>query len=136
MRANRRLYAPGVIAYDPTAHGVARFVPFAEIPQPADYGLVAVFHLSLNECLAALGLTTEREFDRMQGGWYRLMGIALPSRRFGFAQEFEHHPGDVELSLPVWRENHLHRQDFFAARALLAVSDQQLTLCDGPFLWR
>lgn len=136
MRANRLLCGPGVKPYDPAVDGEAKFVQFAKIPQPAHYGLVAVFHLSLAERLAQLGLDCEREYDRLQGGWYRLSGIELPSGRFGFVQEFEHHPREAQLSLPVWRDIHLHRQDFFAARALLAASDEQVVLCDGPFLWR
>lgn len=130
------LYAPGTRPYDSAAVGEANFVSFAEIPQPAAYGLVAVFCLSLAARLAEASRPCVREYDKRQGGWHRLSGISLPGGRFAFVQEFEHHPGDVQLSLSVWRDVHLYRQDFFAARALLAVPDGSVTLCDGPFQWR
>jgi len=136
MRANRMLYAPGLAPYDPAAVPSATFVPFAQVPKPAPYGLVAVFRLSLVTRLTESGLRSRREYRVLQGGWYRIMGIRLPSGRFAFVQEFEHHPGEVDLHLPTWRDVHVHREDFFAARHLLAVSDEQITLCDGPFLWR
>ena len=136
MRANQMLYAPGIKPNDPAFAGEAKFVRFATIPQPAAYGLVAVCRLSLADRLSALGLPCEREHDKLQGGWHGLSGIELPSGRFGFVQEFDHHPGSVQLNLPVWRGLHLHRHDFFAARALLGVGDELVTLCDGPFLWR
>ncbi len=136
MRTNRMLYAPGISRGDPASDKKAGFVPFAQIPQPAAYGLMAVFHFSLVERLGELGLACEREHDELQGGWYHIMGIALPSGRFAFVQEFDHHPGDVDLHLPVWRDMHLHREDFFSAKNLLGVPDERITLCDGPFLWR
>jgi hypothetical protein len=64
------------------------------------------------------------------------MGIAFPSGRFGFVQEFDRRSQEVELSLPVWRDVHMHRQDFFAAKALLSAPEADVVLCDGPFLWR
>lgn len=136
MRANRMLYAPGVKPDEDGPGSTARLVRFAEIPQPAHYGLVAVLQLSLAERSALLGEACEREFDRLQGGWYWLSGIALPAGRFGFVQEFDHHSGEVDLHLPVLRERHLFRQDFFAAQSLLAVPREKITLCDGPYLWR
>ena len=136
MRANRMLYAPG-LKPDAAAHdNTTKLVRFADIPHPASYGLVAVLRLSLSERATTLGQPCEREYDKLQGGWYLLSGIALPSGRFGFVQEFEHHPGEVDLHLPIWREQHLFRQDFFAAHALLAVAEQHVILCDGPYLWR
>lgn len=136
MRANKSLYAPGINPDEADPHGVARLVPFAYIPHPADYGLVAVLRSSLAERAKQLDQPCEREHDRLQGGWYCLSGIALPGGRFGYVQEFDHHPGEVNLHLPIWREQHLFRGDFFAAQRLLGVPREQIALCDGPFLWR
>lgn len=130
------LYAPGVKPGDSGSGAPAKLVRFADIPQPAAFGLVAVLRLSLPARAAALAQPCEREHDRLQGGWYWLSGISLPSGRFAFVQEFDHHPGEVDLHLPIWREQHLFRQDFFAAVGLLSVKEEQLTLCDGPYLWR
>jgi len=130
------LNPPGAVPYDPDSFRGAKFVPITAIPQPAAYGCVAVFRMSLAKRLAELGATCGREYDKLQGGWYQISGIELPSGRFAYVQEFEHHPGDVNLSLPIWRDVHLHRQDFFGARALLSVHDEQVLLCDGPYLWR
>jgi len=135
MRANRMLYAPGVKPDEHGSGGAARLVRFAEIPQPAHYGLIAVLRLSLADRAAQLGQPCDREYDRLQGGWYLLSGMALPGGRFGFVQEFDHHPGEVDLHLPIQREQHLFRQDFFAAQALLEVPRERITLCDGPYLW-
>jgi hypothetical protein len=111
-------------------------VRFADIPQPAAYGLVAVLRFSLAERAAALAQPCEREHDRLQGGWYWLSGISLSSGRFAFVQEFDHHLGEVHLHLPIWREQHLFRHDFFSAVGLLSVQKDQVTVCDGPYLWR
>jgi hypothetical protein len=136
MRANRMLYAPGLAPYDAASAPKATFVSFAKVPTPAPYGLVAVFHLLLVARLTELGLRSRREYRVLQGGWYRIMGISLPNGRFAFVQEFEHHPGEVDIHLSTWRDVHIHREDFFAAQHLLAVSTEKITLCDGPFLWR
>jgi hypothetical protein len=136
MRANRILYAPGVNPDGAEPQRSARLIRFADIPQPASYGLVAVLRFSLANRAAALGQPCEREHDRLQGGWYWLSGIALPSGRFAFVQEFDHHPGEVDLHLPIYREQHLFRQDFFAAVKLLSLTREQFTVCDGPYLWR
>lgn len=136
MRANRMLYAPGVKPEDSGSSAPASLVRFGEIPQPAFFGLVAVLRFSLAARAAALGQPCEREYDELQGGWYWLSGIALPSGRFAYVQEFDHHRDEVHLHLPLWREQHLFRQDFFAAVDLLSVSKEQITVCDGPYLWR
>jgi hypothetical protein len=70
MRANRMLNAPGVKPYDPAACGKAIFVPFAEVPQPSHYGLVATCHFSLPARVAEFGLVCQRERDEDRGGWH------------------------------------------------------------------
>ena len=77
MRSNRTLYAPGVKPHDGRSSTPAKLVRFADIPQPAAYGLVAVLRFSLAERAAALAQPCEREHDRLQGGWYWLSGISL-----------------------------------------------------------
>lgn len=57
MRANRQLYAPGVDPEEGATGPAARLVRFADIPQPAAYGLVAVLQLSL----AAHAASMEKE---------------------------------------------------------------------------
>jgi hypothetical protein len=130
------LYAPGLEPYDPNKAQKAIFIPFAQVPQPAGYSSMAICHLSLAERLRDLGVKGERRFRKLEGGWSQIKGISLQSGRFAFVQEFEHHPGDVHLYLATWREIHIYRQDFFAARELLSLSDEQIERCDGPYLWR
>ncbi|RTL38946.1 MAG: hypothetical protein EKK53_18325 [Burkholderiales bacterium] len=136
MRANRMLYAPGLRPEDIDPGTCARMIRFADIPQPTEFACVAVLRFSLAGWAAAQAQPCERAFDELQGGWYGLSGMALPSGRYAYVQEFDHHPGEVHLHLAVWREQHLFRQDFFAAVRRLSVAREALTLCDGPYLWR
>jgi hypothetical protein len=134
MRHNRILRLPGAPAFDAAAFEAARLIPETQLPSAA-YGLVATCMLSLDAFLTAKGVRGRRLFRVYQGGWYRTIGVALPQGRFGRLTEFEHHPGEVRIELQVQRTQHLHREDFFLTQLLLAVTDAEVSLCDGPYLW-
>jgi hypothetical protein len=135
MKASRTLYPPGFAPFVPNPDAKALLVPINRIPR-ADYETIAHCYVPFEDFLASKGVKGKRIFRVMEGGWYRIVGVSLPSGRFAQLVKYDNYPEYFQVSLQVWREMHVFREDYFLIRELVGVGDESFKMCDGPVLWR
>jgi hypothetical protein len=131
MRANQ---TRPILNDVPSTTGVASFMPASKLPR-MEYETIALCSASFDDFLQRNEVKGEHRFRKLEGGGYNSIGVALTNDRHALLVKYDTRP-QFEISLQIWRDIHVFREDFYEVFKLLAVPESTIQWCDGPVLWK
>jgi len=131
MRENR--IAPALDRI-PEFTASATLVPASRVPV-ANRETIAWCLASFEEFLQRNKVRGEHKHRKLEGGGYRIVGVLLSSGRHALLTKFDTRP-HFEITLDVWRDFHIFRDDFYEVFKRLNVPASTIQFCHGDMLWK